>query len=365
MPVHIMDSKSSTNKSSQDSCDPDRSDRSSGEPVPSTPAVTDDTVEPSSARQPQNRVFTFFKRLPAELRVLIWEFACAPPGPRIHFLEPIADSEKVHRFSHASSEEWVPEIHWEISEHTKDPCFQWYGRELLSVCIEARRALLNQQTMSLISSREQPRVASSVPTTDIVCVRAGFPTRGYFPYSMNLRFGLSERDTGYCPRNERPSPRRLALETPVFAEFPHHYRRFDKLMPAWLGCNGREQKFMLFDQLEVIYVLGRRIEPQARYDHVGDMPPEMYDEAFDGHHGSKFVAIDPEDKQAVQLWIIPEHCWKILRSLGGFPYFRSHNNHTIDDTLPRAKVKFLACVRESSQTRQLDDHSPYYGFVFT
>lgn len=362
-----MDSKSSTNKSSQDSLDPDGSDRSSGEPVPSTPAVTVDTVEHNPARQPQNRVFTLFKRLPAELRILIWEFACAPPGPRIHFLEPIADSDKIHKVSYTSFEEWVPEIHWEISEHTKDPCFQWSGRELLSVCTEARRALLSQKTTSLFPSREQPRVASSVPTTDIMCVRAGYATRGNFVYSLNPAsgFGFFERVTGYCPRDERPSPRRLALEIPVYAESPNHYRRFDKLMPAWLGYYGRRQKFMLFDRLEIIYVLGRRIKPQAHYDHVGDMPLEMYDEAFDGHHGSKFVAIDPEDKQAVQLWIIPEHCWKILRSLGGFPYFHSHNNHTIDDSLPRAKVKFLACVRESSQTRQLDDHSPYYGFVFT
>lgn len=130
VPVHIMDSKPSTNKSSQDTLDPDGSDRSFGEPIPSTPAVTNDTVEASSARQPQNRVFTLFKRLPTELRILIWEFACSPPGPRIHFLEPKADSDETHNFFYFYFEKWVPEAHWEISERTKDPCFQWSGREL-------------------------------------------------------------------------------------------------------------------------------------------------------------------------------------------------------------------------------------------
>lgn len=360
MPVHIMDSKSST-KSSRNSLDPDRSDQSSGETVPSTPAVTDDTVEPSPARQPQNRVFNFFKRLPAELRLLIWEFACAPPGPRIHFVEPIKVSDETNKFFYVSSERWVPEIRWEISEGTSDPCLQWSGRDLLSVCTEARRALLNQQTMSLISSREQLRVASSDPTTDIICVRAGYATRAYFMHLLN--FGFGEREHGYCVRDERPSPRRLALKIPVDAvlDSPYGFHRFQRLMPYWLGRNGREQKFMLFDQLEVVYVLDKYIKPQAHYDHLGDMPPEMYAEAFDGHHGSKFVAFDPEDKQAVQLWTIPEHCWEILRCVEGFPYFNNHNNHTRYDSLPEIKLRLLACVRESSQTQQLDDNM---GFVF-
>lgn len=358
-----MDSKSST-KSSQNSLDPERSDRSSEEAVPSTPAVTNGTVEPSPARQPQNRVFTFFQRLPAELRLLIWEFACAPPGPRIHFLEPIDASYENLKFVYRSSGILDPEIHWQISEGTRDPCFQWSGPKLLSVCTEARKVLLNQQTMSLISSREQPRVASSVPTTDIICVRAGYATRGSVVYSKNLGSRFSARDTGYCPRDVRPSPRRLALEIPVAAESHWKYLRFDKLLPAWLGYCGRKQKFMLFDRLEVLYVLGRGIRPQAHFDHVRDMPPKMYDEAFDGHHGTKFVAIDPEDKQAVQLWIIPPQCWIVSRNLGGFPYFSSRNNHTIDNSPPMVKVKFLACVRKNSQTRQLDDRWPYSGCVF-
>lgn len=130
VPVHIMDSKSSI-KSSHNSLDPDRSDRPPGEPVPSTAAPPDDTIGPGPASQPQNRMFTFFKRLPAELRLLIWELACAHPGPRIHFAEAISVSNKTKKYFRISSEGRVPEIRWEIEEGKRDPCFQWSGRDLL------------------------------------------------------------------------------------------------------------------------------------------------------------------------------------------------------------------------------------------
>lgn len=129
-PFHIMDSNSRADESSETSVRDESSDRPPGEPVRSTTAAPDDTVEPSPARQPQNRVFTFFKHLPAELRLLIWEFACARHGPRIHFLEPIDVSDKTLQFFVRSSERLDPEIHWEVSEGTRDPCFQWSGRDV-------------------------------------------------------------------------------------------------------------------------------------------------------------------------------------------------------------------------------------------
>lgn len=134
-------------------------------------------------------------------------------------------------------------------------------------------------------------------------------------------------------------------------------------MPHWLGHYNNQQKFMHFDRLEIVYVLAHHIKPRAHYDHQQVMPPEMYTEAFDGHHGSRFVAIDPEDNQAVQLWIIPEHCWKILECVRPFPDFFSRR--VSDDSHPKAKLRFLACVRESSQVQQLDDESPNSGFAFT
>lgn len=377
-----MDSKSST-KFSQNSVEPDRSDRSSGEPVHSTPAVTDDTVEPSPARQPQDRVFTLFKRLPAELRLLIWEFACASHEPRIHFLEPIADTDDEARgpFWHrhrswrdvyCPESESTPIIHWEISERTKDPYFQWPGKQLLSVCNEARRVYLDQETTS---RREKLRVGfpDMDPTTDVICVRAGFASRGY--YVASFLNGMGERETGYCYPDERPSPRRLALEIPVPTDHPDFRGLLSTLMPQWLKYYGRKQKFMQFHQLETVYLLDQHIKPRAHYHHQEDMPTDTYTESFDGHHGSKFVSIDPEDKQAVQSWNIPEHCWNILRCVRPFPHFLNlfgtsnadtdHNQRIIDGSLPRAKMRFLACVRESSQAQQLDDESPDTGFAFT
>lgn len=383
-PLLIMDAIPRTDKSSEASVHHGSSDRSPGEPIPLMPLAPDDTTTPGSAQQPQTQVtvFTLFQRLPAELRVLVWEFACAPPGPRIHFLEPIADpddegrgpfwhQERQWRENYCHGCERTPRIHWEISERTNGPCLQWSGRELLSVCIEARRVFLDQKTTSLTSRGEQPRVGFSemAQTEDIICTRASHGYRDDFTYPLNTDFG--ERQTGFCHRDERPSPRRLALEVPVAFESLNRRDRFDNwLMPKWLFHYGCRQKFMRFDRLEIVYVLDQHITPRAHYDQQQVMPPDMYTEAFDGHHGSKFVAIDPEDEQAVELWNIPKHCWDI----SGFPYFptlisifdvNDGRHFIVDGHIPKVKLRFLACVRESSQTQQLDDESPNSGFAFT
>lgn len=384
-----MDTNLRIEKPSEASVGDESSDCSPGKSKPSTAAPPDDPTRSGSAQQPQTQVTVFhlFQRLPAELRVLVWEFACAPPGPRIHFLEPIADPHDEGRgpFWDALRRRWrknychgcerTPGIHWEISKRTKDPCFQWSGRELLSVCIEARRVFLNQKTTSLTSHREQPRVEFSdiVQTEDIICIHTGLLVRGDFMEPLYPGFG--ERQTGFCHRDERPSPRRLALEVPVAAESSDHLGRFYWLMPEWLGYYSENEKFMRFDRLEIVYVLDQHIKPRAHYDHQEDMPPDMYTEVFDGHHGSKFVAIDPEDKKAVRLWNIPRHCWRILSLVRSFPNFldlvitsnedRHYYNQHISDDYPNAKLRFLACVRESSQTPQLDTEGPNSGFAFT
>lgn len=376
---HIMDTNPRTDKSSETSDDNESPDRSPGETVPVTAAAPDDTTRPGSPQQPQTQVtaFPLFQRLPAELRVLIWEFACAPPGPRIHFLEPIADpyDEGCGPFwfkhgrwqeNYSPGCERTPKIHWEISERTKDPCFEWSGWELLSVCIEARRVSLNQKTTSLTSRKEQPWAKSSdmVQIKDIICIRASFRDD---PMSRLIP-GFGQR--GFCYYDEQPSPRRLALEVPIPAEFSDSLDRFSALIPQWLGHYSTEQKFMRFDRLETVYVLDQQIKPRAHSDHQESMPPEMYTEAFDGHHGSKFVAIDPEDGEAVKLWDIPKHCWNILGFLHSFFHLlfaeQSDDNQPITiDLLPKPKLRFLACATESLRTPQLDTESPSSGFAFT
>ncbi|KAK7735771.1 hypothetical protein SLS63_003729 [Diaporthe eres] len=147
--------------------------------------------------------------------------------------------------------------------------------------------------------------------------------------------------------------------------------QFSKLLPKWLGYYIEKQKFMRFDRLEKIYVLDQHIKPRAHYDHPEDMPPDMYTEAFDGHHGSKFVAIDPKDKRTIQLWNIPRHCWNIFR-FPHLPYFHLLSLEPSDDDqlmmytfASTAKLRFLACVRGSSQTPRVDTESPNSGFAFT
>lgn len=383
-PFHIMDTNPRTDKSSETAVDDESPDRSPGETVPVTATAPDDTTRPGFAQQPQTQVtaFPLFQRLPAELRVLIWEFACAPHRPRIHFLEPKADPHDEGRgpfwYEHRRWQEnycpgceRTPRIHWEISERTKDPCFQWSGWELLSVCVEARRVFLDKRTTSLTSRKEQPWAKSSgmVQTKDIICIRA---SRGFRDGFMSLLDpGFGERQTGFCLYDEQPSPRRLALEVPIPAEFSDSPDRLSALMPEWLYHYRTEQNFMRFDRLETVYVLDQQIKPRAHSDHQESMPPEMYTEAFDGHHGSKFVAIDPEDAEAVKLWDIPKHCWNILEFLHSLFFHllfaeQSNDNQTRTiDFLSKAKLSFLACATESSQTPQLDTESPSSGFAFT
>lgn len=147
-------------------------------------------------------------------------------------------------------------------------------------------------------------------------------------------------------------------------------------MPEWLPHYGENQKFMRFDRLEIVYVLNQDIKPRAHYDHQEGMPPDMYTEVFGGHHGSKFVAIDPEDEGALQLWNIPRHCWVILNCGRILPHFlgivfpsnegrHSYNQRISEFSPPKVKLRFLACVRESSQTPKLDTESPNSRFAFT
>lgn len=377
-----MDINLRTDQSSQASVDHESSGRPPDNPVPSMPVVPDDTTRPGPAQQPQTRVFTLFKRLPVELRFLIWEFACAPARPRIHFLEPIAKPDEDGRvLPWYRSQGWrqdrgitrgekAPGIHWETSKYTNDPCFQWSGRELLSVCIEARRVFLDQKTKGLLTScTEQTQVERSnmVQTTDIICVRAGVAMSRSSNHPLYPReFG--EPAFGFCHRDERLSPHRLALELPAaaypaFRRWPYH-----SVVPNWLGYNAM-QTFMRFNRLKVVYILDQHIKPRTQYDHQEGMPHEMYNEAFESHHGSKFVAIDPEDKQAMQHWIIPEHCRVTLESARYFPAVECGRDDLVllgypADSPPDDQLMFLACVKEGLQTQPIDDGSPKSAFAF-
>lgn len=388
-PLHIMDTNPRADKSSETPGNHASPDRSPGESLSLTAAATDDTTRSGSAQQPQTQIFTFFKRLPAELRVIIWEFPSAPPGPpRILFLEPIADPHDEGRgpFWDAHWRRWrdnychgcerTPRIHWEISARTNDPCFQWPGRELLSVCTEARRVFLDQKATSLTSRREQLQAEFSdiVQTEDIICIRASLRASGNF--MDPLYPGLGERQTGFCHHDERPSPRRLALEVPITAVSSSHLSTVSALLPEWLIHYGENQKLMRFDRLEIVYVLNQDIKPRAHYDHQEGMPPDMYTEVFGGHHGSKFVAIDPEDEEALQLWNIPRYCWVILNCARTLPHFLGivftsnevnycYNQRISEFPPSKVKLRFLACVMESLQTPRVDTESPNSGFAFT
>lgn len=122
--------------------------------------------------------------------------------------------------------------------------------------------------------------------------------------------------------------------------------------------------FMGFDRLEIVYMLAHDIKPQARYDQHQAMPPEMYTEAFFGHHGSKFVAIDPEDKQAVQLWIIPEHYWTMSEWVRRLLPRHWGTKGISDPHLFDPQFRLLARVSESLQTQQLDDPGDSSGIAF-
>lgn len=362
-----MDINLRTDQSPEASVDHENPGRPPESPVPSMPVTPDDTIRPDPAQQPQTRAFTLFKRLPVELRFLIWEFACAPAGPRIHFLEPIAipDEHPVGE-DPGSERKRTSRIHWGSSVHTNDPRFQWSGRELLSVCIDSRRVFLDQKNTNVTSRTEQTQVERSnmVQTTDIICIRAGTAIKGLFIRPLDP-WNFVGVELELAQRGERPSPRRLALEVPAaaYSIFCGGWR-FQYVRPNWLRHGSDKQKFMRFVRLEVVYIFDQHIKPRAQYDHQEVMPHELYTEAFEGHNGSRFVAIDPEDKQAIQLWIIPEHCRRIVEFSQHFPD-NDYRSHLLDPPfLPNPKLRFLACVKEGLQTQPIDDGSSKSAFAF-
>ncbi|KAG6368317.1 hypothetical protein INS49_002522 [Diaporthe citri] len=386
----------STRKSSKTSVDYRNSGRPPGWPT------SYDIIRPSRAQQPQTQAFTLFKLLPAELRVFVWEFAFyatpGPSGPRVHFLEPMAkpndddfvswwdrDGQYCHRH-------YVPgcqrgqRIHWEVSGSTDDPGFWWSRRELLAVCVEAREVFLKLNQKATFDPVHRPharqKISDMIRTTDIMCIRAGTATCGSWksPKTDEL---LPNGVRQICYPNERPSPRRLALELPTAAEYQlgPTPRSLLVFVPYWLSMYGPKHGFMYFGLLEIVYILDQGIKPRAQYDCQEDMPSEMYTEVFEGNHGSKFVAIDPEDRRAVQHWIIPEYCRAALELRGPFSLLpllvppttfgpisgpsRFEWQYIHSNRYLKYKLRFLACVRECSQTQQLGDDRPYSGFAFT
>jgi hypothetical protein len=178
----------------------------------------------------------------------------------------------------------------------------------------------------------------------------------------------------------RPAPCRLALKIPDDARWricpPRRPRmsQFRYFVPGWLCTYRQNQQFMQFGRFEVVYILHPHIRPRAHYDRQEDMPPGMYAEAFEGHHDSTFVSIDPHNRHAVQFWDIPEYCWEILKNSRPFPHLphmnagalsredRAYWRRCEDGSLPKATLRFLACVRESSQTQQHDERWPKHDF---
>lgn len=340
-PFRIMDTNSG---SAEGSLDPGGSDRSPGNPNSPAPPAPDKTI---GTQRPQTRVFTLFNRLPAELRVLIWEFACAPPGPRIHFWDPSADPDEVHWYGRDDSISVMKlssRTHWSVTERTYDPLFEWYGLQLLSVCAEARRVFIRAKTTSLVWNPAHYLAALSdmEQTTDVLCIRGG---RGMHSSPLPDP-DLDEED---CYPRERHPPRRLALEIPPPAD-SRYCGWLVQPMSTWVVYYGETLAFMKFDRLEIVYLLDPHIKPKSHYDRHQAMPPEMYTETFDGHRGSKFVAIDPEDKQAVLLWDIPKHCGTMLECVRLFLTGFLNLQRISDPPLPDPKLRFLACVSESSQT---------------
>lgn len=250
--------------------------------------------------------------------------------------------------------------HWSVTERTYDPLFEWHGLQLLSVCVEARRAFIRAKTTSLVWNPAQYLAALTdmEQATDVLCIRAAREMED--PMSHLTGPDLDDRD---CYPWGRHPPRRLAFEIPAQADL----RDRDQLtrpMLIWVRYYAVTLVFMEFNRPEIIYLLVHHIKPKAHYDRYQAMPPEMYIEVFDGHHGSKFVAIDPEDKQAVLLWVIPKLCWALLECIR--PYLSGLINlqRLSDPLLPDPKLRFLACVSDSSQTQQLDDPGHNSGIAF-
>lgn len=382
----------STRKSSEISVDYRNSGRPPGWPIANI-------IRPSQTQRSQTRAFPFFKLLPAELRIFVWEFAYyATPGssvPRIHFLEPTVkpndDNFVTWWDRNGQCRHYVPgsqrgqRIHWEVSESTDDPAFWWSGRELLAVCVEARVVFLKLNQKATFDPVHRPhvrhKISDTIQTTDIMCIRAGIATYGSWKIPTRDEL-LPNGVRQFCYHTERPLPRRLALELPADAKY--HLgptpRSFPVFVPYWLHIYGHNHNFMRLGRLEIVYILDKRIKPRAQYDRQEDMPSEMYTEVFEGNYGRKFVAIDPEDRRAVQHWIIPQYCREALEIRGPFSLLPLLvPGTTVDNIVYQArypllalrsryrnyKLRFLACVKESSQTQQLGDDRPYSGFAFT
>lgn len=352
-----------------------------GEPVLPTPAAPDDTIRTIPAYQPQPRAFTYFMRLPAELRAFVWEFALVPPGPRIHFLEPCPKPNHGERDvwwdrdrkrwcdGHASGirRQRGERLHWEVAKATDDPVLRWSGRELLAVCVEARNIFLKlkHKTTSQRSNQEQRRqtISDVMRTTDIMCIRA--EVAFYQPDGgskvLDRERPWHDELRPFCRRHEQPSPRRLVLEIPCFASRELNQFRphgFPSFVPYWLFLYREKQEFMNFGNLKVVYILDHHVKPRAHYDHPGDMPPGMYTEAFEGHYGSKFVAIDLDDKRALQHWYIPWHWGQLLLPPRGSKFLSPFRRWMTN-------LKLLACVKEGFRTQRLEDGRPESRFVFS
>lgn len=375
-------------KSSDISFDNKSHDRPPEDAIPSNTAASYDITNLRPAQRVRARDFTLFKLLPAELRAFVWEFACAPPGPRIHYLDPIAaPNDDGHglwwdvgylrwRENYSPGCEQRQRVRWEISEYTKDLKFKWTGRELLAVCVEARNTFLRLgqklTNSSLYGGRPRHKLSDMIQTTDVICIRAGASNH-------DLRQVSPPGMRQICPSDERPAPRRLALEIPTDARYrilcpSPQTSQGRSFLPHWLCVYRQNQKFM---QFEVVYILDQHIKPWAHYDHQAGMPPGMYAEAFEGHHGSKFVSVDPDNKHAVRLWNIPEYCWEVLENVRSFPdlpqfytgktslEFSDHWRSCYWGFFPKAKMRFLACVNESSQSQEDYNWRPKSGFPFT
>ncbi|KAJ0122588.1 hypothetical protein J7T55_003102 [Diaporthe amygdali] len=295
-----MAADSSVNKLSKLPPDHMSPDRPSQPLVLSPPATSDVLMGPSVTQRPPAETFTLFKLLPSELRLRVWEFACAAPGPRIHFLEPIVDSDGA---------EEGQKMRWEVTKSKDDPSFRWSGQELLDVCIEARSVCLKHKTTGNSLGREQSHnsISDMVQTSDIVCVRIEKTNNGIFVSPSNPRFGRVEKQ--FCDRDKRPSPRLLALELPLNPPNQHGWW-YPLLVPSW-SSYGDVQNLLQLDQLDVIYILDQHIKPRDDCNNQPVIAPEKETEVFEGHLDSKFISINPEDDHAL-------HTGVSLASVGRF-----------------------------------------------
>lgn len=343
-------------------------DRPSQPLVLSTPATSDVIMGTSSTQRPPAETFTLFKLLPSELRLRFWEFACAAPGPRIHFLEPIVDSDDAQgalfwdRQNLCWCDDYRPgyerarKMRWQVTKSKDDPSFRWSGQELLDVCTEARSVFLNHTTTgnSLAEEQSHNRASDMVQTSDIVCVRVEKTNNGIFVSPSNPCFGRVEKQ--FCDRDKRPSPRLLALELPFNPPNQHGWW-YPLLVPSW-SSYGDVQNLIQLDQLDVIYILDQHIKPRDDCNNQRVIAPERETEVFEGHHGSKFISINPEDDHALQHWAIPRYCWEIFQYFCSFRFTPRDGNGWVrvpENSRRRHQVKFLVCVKEGSLARQVDD----------